>query len=127
LPFNPPVYASSPSLTITQINCEYEFGALLGSVWMVQMIIGFDNTSSNSAKDSNWVQLFVTDGAGRQGFFDNTINVNFSLSAVNISQTFMMYFGKSKNLIFKAFMVNAPPTNKVYTISSIDLLFTRIA
>jgi hypothetical protein len=109
--------------TITTLDCGVAFGALVGSVWMVQLKVKY---FGHTAQDTNVVFHTVSD-IYNNNFLQTSHTVDFNHAFTVRVDTFIVFFCQVTRLKFMTQLSKIPPSSKNYRISSMEVLFTRIA
>ena len=108
---------------ITTLGCGTTFGALIDSVWIVQLKTTY---SRHTVQDTNMVNITVSD-VYNNTFLQTTHTTDFTQTRIVREDTFVVYFSQITRLKFLAQLAKNPPASKKYCLSSMSVLFTRIA
>ena len=120
IPFTIP--SSFTNSTITELDCGAAFNPPFGSLWLAEVTVSYNGST---ATDTNYVDFGVVNLGAFS--FSRTHFVNFSLHTYMYRDTFTVFFSSSKRLVFRAQTNSMPPTGKNYKISTLNVMFTRIA
>jgi len=104
------------------LDCASLFNATVGSIWIVQMLIGYNK---GTATNTNYVSVAATSYQGNNW---NTIQtVNFGIPGLEFTETFVICFTSRTDLFFLTELKVDPPAGKTCKVDYMSLQFTRLA